>query len=263
VSKKLVVSDGTRERELQLVGRIVVGRDPACDISHEHSLLSRRHAEFVAAGELVVVRDLGSRNGVFVNGTKTAEHSLQPGDVVQIGPLRAQYVVDRAPLSISPEDHDAERTKVIHAMPPAIAATPVAAPAADAEEEEDEEATRLISSRPQAEPATPRPPAEDSDATRFIPAPLQSHALSEAPTGEVLIPRRPEASLRPFIFLQLLVFGGLVLIAAVLFLRVDGASAPLTALVVPVVVAVVGGYLVSGVIDRRFAHALADERNRD
>ena len=96
MSKKLVVSDGTRERELQLVGRIVVGRDPACDISHEHSLLSRRHAEFVAAGELVVVRDLGSRNGVFVNGTKTAEHSLQPGDVVQIGPLRAQYEIGRA-----------------------------------------------------------------------------------------------------------------------------------------------------------------------
>ena len=264
MSRKLVVSDGTRERELQLVGRIVVGRDPACDISHEHSLLSRRHAEFVAAGELVVVRDLGSRNGVFVNGTKTAEHSLQPGDVVQIGPLRAQYVVDQAPLSISPEDHDAERTRVIHAMPPAIAATPVAAPAANADDDaaEDEEATRLISSRP-AEPAAPRPPEEDSDATRFIPAPAQSHARSEAPTQEVLIRRQPEPSMRPFIFLQLLVLGGLVLIAAVVFLRVDGASAPLTALVVPVVVAVVAGYLVSGVIDRRFAHALADERNRD
>ena len=261
MSKKLVVSDGTRERELQLVGRIVVGRDPACDISHEHSLLSRRHAEFVAAGELVVVRDLGSRNGVFVNGTKTAEHSLQPGDVVQIGPLRAQYVVDRAPLSISPEDHDAERTAVIHAIPPAIAAKPVTALAADAEE--DEEATRLISSRPPAEPATPRPPEEDSDATRFIPAPPQSRALSEAPAEEVLIAPRRERSMRPFIFLQLLVLGGLVLIAAVVFLRVDGASAPLTTLVVPVVVAVVAGYLVSGVIDRRFAHVLADERNRD
>lgn len=261
MSKKLVVSDGTRERELQLVGRIVVGRDPACDVSHEHSLLSRRHAEFVAAGELVVVRDLGSRNGVFVNGTKTAEHSLQPGDVVQIGPLRAQYVVDRAPLSISPEDHDAERTAVIHAIAPAIAAQSVAPRAAQAEEDED--ATRLISSRRPAEPASPPPPAEDSDATRFIPAPPQSSALSEETTQEVVIARRPEASMRPFIFLQLLVLGGLVLIAASVFLRVDGVSAPLSAMVVPVVVAVVAGYLVSGVIDRRFTHALADERNRD
>ena len=37
--KKLVLSDGTHERELHLVGRIVVGRDPACEISHDDALL--------------------------------------------------------------------------------------------------------------------------------------------------------------------------------------------------------------------------------
>jgi pSer/pThr/pTyr-binding forkhead associated (FHA) protein len=89
LSRRLVISDGTREREMQLVGRVVVGRDPTCDISHDHSLLSRRHAEFVTTGNDVTVRDLGSRNGVFVNGVKAAERSLSPGDVVQIGPLRA------------------------------------------------------------------------------------------------------------------------------------------------------------------------------
>lgn len=270
MSKKLVVSDGTRERELQLVGRIVVGRDPACDITHEHSLLSRRHAEFVAAGDLVVVRDLGSRNGVFVNGTKTAEHSLRPGDVVQIGPLRAQYIVDRAPLSIAPEDHDVERTAVFHALPPVVA--PKLAPALAGDAGEDEDATRLISSRRSSAPAAPvvpepppppAPPADDPDATRFTPAPQPSLALSEETTEEVVIARPPDASLRTFIFLQLLVLGGLVLIAAAVCFRVDGASAPLSALVVPVIVAVVAGYLVSGVIDRRFTHALADERNRD
>ena len=63
VSRKLVISDGTRERELQLIGRLVVGRDPGCDLSEDHSLLSRRHAEFVTVGASVTVRDLGSRNG--------------------------------------------------------------------------------------------------------------------------------------------------------------------------------------------------------
>src|SRR5688500_19196336 len=102
-----------RERELQLVGRIVVGRDPACEISHDDSLLSRRHAEFVTTGAMVTVRDLGSRNGVFVNGTRAAEHMLEPGDIVQIGPLRARFVVEHAPSSIAPEELDAERTAVL------------------------------------------------------------------------------------------------------------------------------------------------------
>jgi hypothetical protein len=259
VSKKLIVSDGMRERELQLVGRIVVGRDPACDVSHDHSLLSRRHAEFVAAGDLVVVRDLGSRNGVFVNGTKTAEHSLQPGDVVQIGPLRAEYVLDRVPLSIAPEDHDAERTAVIHGLTPQAAAPP---PAAVPDPLDDEEATRLITARrpeteslPEAVPPE-RPamaPDADDDETRYIRAPRSPAAAPEAgqTVSAVTRPAAPH-SLRTFVFLRLLVLGGLVLGTAVISLRVDGTAAPLSTLVVPVIVAVVAGYLVSGVIDRRF-----------
>ena len=50
MSRRLIVSDGRRDRELLLVGRIVVGRDPTCDIGDGNSLLSRRHAEFVEPG---------------------------------------------------------------------------------------------------------------------------------------------------------------------------------------------------------------------
>ena len=100
VSKVLVVNDGKRERELLLVERLVVGRDPTCDISFDDGLLSRRHAEFIAAATAVTVRDLGSRNGVFVNGTRRAEQALSPGDVVQIGPLRVRYLLDREPRDI-------------------------------------------------------------------------------------------------------------------------------------------------------------------
>ncbi|HVJ28545.1 MAG TPA: FHA domain-containing protein [Vicinamibacterales bacterium] len=173
--KKLVLSDGTRERELHLVGRIVVGRDPACEISHDDSLLSRRHAEFVTAGNVVTVKDLGSRNGVFVNGARASEQTLEPGDIVQIGPLRARFVVDAGVRSISPEALDVDRTAVIRkapAAPPPSAvatsltaavapplssavATPVTAPApapvhpavALAFEEVDEDATRLVPAR--------------------------------------------------------------------------------------------------------------------
>ena len=285
MSRKLVVSDGTRERELQLVGRIVVGRDPTCDITHDHSLLSRRHAEFVSAGELVVVRDLGSRNGVFVNGTKTAEHTLSPGDIVQIGPLRAQYVLDTVPLSIAPDDHDAERTTVRRAvasdaLPVTSALSPAELPmgepafAVAPSNEEDE--TRLISRRSvEPEPEEPivppiaTPPSElmdedeDDDATRFIPAQRRNVELGEAPPAPAVaaVVPAPAQSLRMFVFYQVVVLGGLVIAAAAVSFSLDGFSAPVTAFVVPVIVVLVGGYLVAGIIDRRFERAAAERRN--
>ena len=188
MTKKLVLSDGTRERELHLVGRIVVGRDPACEISHDDSLLSRRHAEFVTSGNTVSVRDLGSRNGVFVNGARASEQTLQPGDIVQIGPLRARFVVDAAPRSMSPEAMDVDRTAVIRtAAPPPPVPAPFNPAVAAAFEEVDEDATRLVPdssgsrSASESAPLFARPdPAredeEDEDLTRFkagpdLPAP--------------------------------------------------------------------------------------------
>jgi hypothetical protein len=91
MSQKLVVDDGRSERELLLVGAIVVGRDPACEISHGDPRLSRRHAEFSIAPEGVIVRDLDSRNGIRVNGVPAVRAVLQPGDVVQIAQLKVRF----------------------------------------------------------------------------------------------------------------------------------------------------------------------------
>ena len=91
--RKLVISNGRSERELLLVGNIVIGRDPACHVSEPDPLLSRRHAEVLAGPHGgVTVRDLNSRNGMLVNGQKTHERVLLPGDVVQLGGLQLRYV---------------------------------------------------------------------------------------------------------------------------------------------------------------------------
>lgn len=196
--KRLIVSDGTRDRELQLVGRIVIGRDPSCDVSHDDSLLSRRHAEFFTAGDHVTVKDLGSRNGVFVNGARAAEQQLAAGDVVQIGPLRARYVVDQSPTSISPDEMDTERTAIFRspAIPPAtpetsasvgtpavIAATPAFDVDSVAEfDSEEEDVTRLVPAPRMPKPAvaaaaappTPAvvaPALDDDEVTHFSKAP--------------------------------------------------------------------------------------------
>ena len=99
MSRRLIVSGGSRPRELVLVGTLIVGRDPACDISETNDpLMSRRHAAFSAGPRDVMVRDLGSRNGILVNGVKTPESTLRSGDVVQIGHLQVRYVDEVGPF---------------------------------------------------------------------------------------------------------------------------------------------------------------------
>lgn len=90
--RKLIIGNGRSEREVLLVGNIVIGRDPACHISEPDPLLSRRHAEVIANVHGVSVRDLNSRNGILVNGEKTREQVLLPGDVVQLGHVQVRYI---------------------------------------------------------------------------------------------------------------------------------------------------------------------------
>jgi pSer/pThr/pTyr-binding forkhead associated (FHA) protein len=98
MSRRLIVSGASHPREFVLVGTMIVGRDPACDISDAADpLLSRRHAEFSNAKE-ATVRDLSSRNGILVNGVKTPQAVLRPGDVVQIGHLQVKFVDEIGPF---------------------------------------------------------------------------------------------------------------------------------------------------------------------
>lgn len=282
MKKKLVVSDGTRERELQLVGRIVVGRDPACEISRDDSLLSRRHAEFVTAGDVVTVRDLGSRNGMFVNGTRAAEHVLLAGDIVQIGPLRARFVIEDAPSSIAPEDMDVERTAVFRrASAPAAAGAPAERHAAvvtpDIADIDDEGATRLIPAprtpkvvRPTGEPLSSAAREDDEDRTRFMSAPQVSQL---PPLIRPAAVAQAEHGLSTFVFVQLLTLAAVILVAATLPLLMrpralqtatvaDGAFPPLVWLALPPVVAMIAVYFVGTLINRRITGALkAIERN--
>src|SRR5436309_11134445 len=71
---------------------LLVGRHPECDIQIESRKISRRHCCIALVGDHLVVRDLGSTNGIRINGTKVAEGTLKPGDELVIGSSR--YKVD-------------------------------------------------------------------------------------------------------------------------------------------------------------------------
>lgn len=64
----------------------VVGRTVGCDLVVDDALVSRRHASFRVIGEVVQLSDLGSRNGVSVNGKRVmGQVTLQTGDRITIG----------------------------------------------------------------------------------------------------------------------------------------------------------------------------------
>jgi pSer/pThr/pTyr-binding forkhead associated (FHA) protein len=66
-------------------GTITIGRDPDCDISIEHSLVSRNHAEIKYKSSSILLRDENSTNGTFVNGDKVSSRHLNIGDRVMFG----------------------------------------------------------------------------------------------------------------------------------------------------------------------------------
>jgi hypothetical protein len=67
-------------------GVTFIGRSEECEVTIEDPLVSRRHARIVFEGDDVTLEDLGSRNGVRVNGRQIkGSHALVDGDRVRIG----------------------------------------------------------------------------------------------------------------------------------------------------------------------------------
>lgn len=66
----------------------VIGRDESAKIRVATQELSRQHCLLIVSPAGVLVRDLGSRNGTFINGMPIAEETLlKPGDTLTTGPM--------------------------------------------------------------------------------------------------------------------------------------------------------------------------------
>lgn len=73
---------------------LLFGRHQECDVQLNSKKVSRRHCALAQVGEYFVVRDLGSTNGIWVNGQRVTEGKLQPGDELVIGNFRYQVCGD-------------------------------------------------------------------------------------------------------------------------------------------------------------------------
>ncbi|MFM8522188.1 MAG: FHA domain-containing protein, partial [Acidimicrobiaceae bacterium] len=65
-----------------------IGRHQESDILLDDITVSRRHAEVVKTSNSLLVRDLGSLNGTYVNQSRVDESVLKHGDELQVGKFR-------------------------------------------------------------------------------------------------------------------------------------------------------------------------------
>lgn len=89
----LTVREGGAERRVVVDGRALVGRDPDCEVVLESRSVSRRHALLEGAGEVWIVRDLGSANGLFVEGRRVSEAPLKGRTSLRFGDVDATFDV--------------------------------------------------------------------------------------------------------------------------------------------------------------------------
>jgi predicted component of type VI protein secretion system len=100
MSVTMVVLDGKHAgRQIELPPtQFVIGRDPRCHLRPTSSDVSRFHCAIATYSGHVHVRDLKSQNGTFVNDQRiSGAVRLHRGDVLRVGPLRLQVLVQRTP----------------------------------------------------------------------------------------------------------------------------------------------------------------------
>ena len=88
-----LVFDGTRREVTER--RVVIGRSRDCEIQLADANVSRRHAELRQEGASYWIVDLGSTNGMEVNGKRVKRAKLRDGDTITLGSTELTF--ERAP----------------------------------------------------------------------------------------------------------------------------------------------------------------------
>lgn len=75
-------------------GKLIIGREEDCHLRPDSDFISRHHCALLLDDYTLRIRDLGSKNGTFVNGSriKSGETILSHGDRVSIGEMT--FVID-------------------------------------------------------------------------------------------------------------------------------------------------------------------------
>ncbi len=125
--KSLAANSASKEIKLP-AARFLIGRDEDCHLRPKSDLVSRHHCIVFVEPDGVLVRDLGSRNGTFVNDERLAgERPLASGDRLCVGPLAFEV---RITASSSAPAQQTRATPAAARSATASVVTPGAVPAA-------------------------------------------------------------------------------------------------------------------------------------
>ena len=157
-----VDSEGQTRDAVMKRARFLIGRREGCDIRIPIASVSREHCELRVEEGKLMVRDMGSSNGTYVNRQRIQEQEVNAGDLIAVGPAVFVARIDGNPAKI-----DAAKAYNAGSAPQPVAATsrPGSRPASPTSE------TRSMSpSKPGAAPAKPKPAPKDDDEFDLRPA---------------------------------------------------------------------------------------------
>src|SRR3954453_8513264 len=124
---RLLINPGSSApREIQLKpGANSLGRRPDNDFQIEDGSVSGAHCQILVDHGQVIIKDLGSTNGTFVNNSPVQEATLQGGQTVRLGNVDMMFQGDAAVPSIARITH---RVAAETEMPPPPTMAPATAP---------------------------------------------------------------------------------------------------------------------------------------
>jgi pSer/pThr/pTyr-binding forkhead associated (FHA) protein len=103
MAKLVLLSAGMTGRTHELkVDKTTIGRVEDNTFQIAEPSVSSHHCEILLRGADVVVKDLNSTNGTFINGEKVAETVLKPGQVLRLGQIEMRLETDSTPSSTAP-----------------------------------------------------------------------------------------------------------------------------------------------------------------
>ena len=195
--------------------QFMIGRAEDCQLKPRSELISRYHCALLTETSYVAVRDLGSKNGVYVNGERIGvEQELKNGDRLAIGPLEFEIVIAAAePVATDPVADLVARVVASDSITPvqaapaapakpaaAAPATPVQpAPAAPVQAAPAASVQPVPVAPVQAAPAAPAAPVQPAPAAPVQPAPAAP--AQPAPAAPVApaqpAPAKPAAASGP------------------------------------------------------------------
>jgi pSer/pThr/pTyr-binding forkhead associated (FHA) protein len=100
MAKLVLLSAGMTGRTHELKGeKTTVGRVEDNTFQIAEPSVSSHHAEVLLRGNDVIVKDLNSTNGTFINGEKVTESPIKPGQILRLGQIEMRLETDTPPAS--------------------------------------------------------------------------------------------------------------------------------------------------------------------